>query len=147
MFDFSFGEMLTAGAVALIVLGPERLPKVARTAGEWSGKIRNMAGSIKGELAQQESYGDLLKLKQDVEHAAADIRSSLHDATDGLPAWERLPEQRTPADFGLDDSGQPLAPPPPIPRLYGTSLHKQAMLRKRDLRPRYRPKPRLRSRK
>ena len=40
MFDFSFTEMLLSGVVALVVLGPERLPKVARKAGEWVGKIQ-----------------------------------------------------------------------------------------------------------
>ena len=40
MFDFGFSEMLVIGVIALVVLGPERLPVVARTAGEWVGKAQ-----------------------------------------------------------------------------------------------------------
>ncbi len=47
MFDFSFGELAVIGAVALVVLGPERLPKVARTVGEWAGKAQRYVSQVK----------------------------------------------------------------------------------------------------
>lgn len=181
MFDFSLAELVLAAVVALIVLGPERLPKVARTAGRWVAKIQNMAASVKTELAQQAEYVELVKVKQEFQQAAEEVRTEIHEAgsrlredadairseidsidaasfasktgsaaalsetADELPAWERLPEQRTPADFGLDDNGVPL--PPLLSGLQSKSLRKQAMARKRDLRPRHRPAPRLRSRR
>ncbi|RRD88866.1 Sec-independent protein translocase protein TatB [Conchiformibius steedae] len=137
MFELSFSEMLVAGAVALVVLGPERLPQAARTAGQWVGKIRRMAGNVKGELMRQGEYAELAQIKTEFEDAAADIRDSLHDT---LPAWERLPEPRTPADFGLDEHGVPNR----ITGLQVKSVYKQSLARKRDLR---RRPPRLRIRR
>ena len=78
---------------------------------------------------------------------------------DTRPAWERLPEQKTPADFGMetDETGAPVfrqpesavyMPQPPAAALQGKSLRKQAMARKRETRPRRRPPvPKLRSRR
>ncbi len=60
MFDFSFGEMLIVALVALIVLGPERLPKAARMAGLWVRKARGHWYSMKSEL-EQELAGEELK--------------------------------------------------------------------------------------
>nr|WP_244773701.1 Sec-independent protein translocase protein TatB [Alysiella crassa]UOP08186.1 Sec-independent protein translocase protein TatB [Alysiella crassa] len=171
MFDFSFTEMLLAGVVALIVLGAERLPKVARFIGEWVGKIQRMAAGVKSELAAQADYAELAKIKQNVEDTAQEIRKDLRDFEQkiqnetkelaekaNVPAWERLPEQKTPADFGVmvDENGQPiysgslndeLSDFTPVTGLHVKSLKKQAMLRKRDMRPRFRPQPKLRSRK
>lgn len=169
MFDFSFTEMTLAGVVALIVLGPERLPKVARFAGEWVGKIQRMATNVKNELAIQADYAELSKIKHDVENTAHSIRQDLHqvgqqinhEATEleeKIQPWERLPEPKTPADFGVDEHGHSIYSPVPEamnwhntpPVLTGLnvkSLKKQAMSRKRDLRPRFRVKPKLRVRK
>lgn len=169
MFDFSFSEMALVGVVALVVLGPERLPKVARFVGEWVGKIQRMAANVKNELAAQTDYAELAKIKQDVENTAHDIRQDLRqvgqqfrnevvELKQEIPAWDRLPEPKTPADFGVDENGQPIYSPTPEnmdwhdvpPVLVGLnvkSLKKQAMLRKRDLRPRFRAKPKLRVRK
>ena len=174
MFDFSFTEMLLSGVVALVVLGPERLPKVARKAGEWVGKIQRLAAGVKQELAANGEYAELSKVKQDFTSTVADLKQELHDfgkqveqetqtiaqhtqeiATqvqqDTRPAWERLPEQKTPADFGITDPAAPAfdytPQPQPIAALNAKSLRKQAMARKRDMRPRHRTTPKLRSRR
>ncbi len=154
MFDFSFNEMLVAGAVALVVLGPERLPKVARTAGRWAGKIRSLAAGMKEELMRQVEASELSAVKDELQQAAGELQGSLNEAAadigrdaDGLSAWERLPPLKTPADFGIEEDGYAYGTPPAQAGFYTQSLRKQAMARKRDLRPRYRPKPRLRSRR
>ena len=89
-------------------------------------------------------------MKDELQQAAGQLQGSLNEAAadigrdaDGLSAWERLPPLKTPADFGIDE----YIPPPSQAGFYTKSLRKQAMARKRDLRPRYRPKPRLRSRR
>ena len=79
MFDFSFTEMLLSGVVALVVLGPERLPKVARKAGEWVGKIQRLAAGVKQELAANGEYAELSKVKQDFTSTVADLKQELHD--------------------------------------------------------------------
>lgn len=125
MFDFGFSELLLIGVIALVVLGPERLPKAARMAGQLVGRVQRMVGSVKQELSSQLEMDELRRAKDEFEATAHSVRdeiagigaqaqSDLHDISDGLspdkrPAWERLPEQRTPADFGVDEQGKPLA--------------------------------------
>ena len=53
MFDFGFAEMLVIGVVALLVIGPEQLPQVARKAGVWIGRLRRMAGDVQREVDRQ----------------------------------------------------------------------------------------------
>ena len=53
MFDFGFSEMLVIGVIALVVLGPERLPVVARTAGEWVGKAQRFVAQVKSDIDRE----------------------------------------------------------------------------------------------
>lgn len=53
MFDIGFSELCMIGLIALLVIGPERLPKVARLAGFWIGKTRNVIASVKAEISQE----------------------------------------------------------------------------------------------
>ncbi|OQX32971.1 MAG: twin arginine-targeting protein translocase TatB, partial [Candidatus Sedimenticola endophacoides] len=53
MFDVGFFELLLLGLVALLVVGPERLPKLAYTAGKWLGKGRSMINSVKLEIDKE----------------------------------------------------------------------------------------------
>ena len=119
MFDFGLGELLLVGVVALIVIGPERLPKAARMAGNMVGKLQRLVSSVKQELNTQIELEELRKAKQEFESAASqfkddlkdiggDTQNDLNEISDGLKPWERLPEQRTPADFGVDEHGNPL---------------------------------------
>ena len=98
MFDFSFTEMLLAGVVALIVLGPERLPKVARFIGEWVGKIQRLATGVKSELTNHAEYTDLLNIKNQVQQTTQEIREDLRDFEEKIQtkteAWKNLPEQK-----------------------------------------------------
>ncbi|AUX61124.1 Sec-independent protein translocase protein TatB [Simonsiella muelleri] len=154
MFDFSFTEMLLAGVVALIVLGPERLPKVARFIGEWVGKIQRLATGVKSELTNHAEYTDLLNIKNQVQQTTQEIREDLRDFEEKIQtkteAWKNLPEQKTPADFGVDEHGFPIFSGSPNTKSQiwqVKSLKKQSMSRKRDMRPRHRTTPKLRMRK
>ncbi|MCK5830306.1 MAG: twin-arginine translocase subunit TatB [Methylococcales bacterium] len=53
MFDIGFWELCLVGLVSLIVIGPEKLPKVARIAGFWVGKAKNMVASVKSEIKEE----------------------------------------------------------------------------------------------
>jgi len=61
MFDFGFSEIVLTSAIALIVLGPEKLPKVARQVGNWMGRARSMARQLTEQLEREVIAEDLLK--------------------------------------------------------------------------------------
>jgi sec-independent protein translocase protein TatB len=68
MFDVGFSELIMVGLVSLLVIGPERLPKVARVAGYWIGKIQQMITNVKVEIGQElhaEEIRQLLKANQE----------------------------------------------------------------------------------
>jgi sec-independent protein translocase protein TatB len=68
MFDVGFSELIMVGLVSLLVIGPERLPKVARVAGYWIGKIQQMIANVKVEISQElhaEEIRQLLKANQE----------------------------------------------------------------------------------
>src|SRR6267154_371678 len=61
MLDFGFSEILLTSAIALVVLGPERLPKVARQVGNWMGRARTMARQLSEQLEREVSAEELMK--------------------------------------------------------------------------------------
>lgn len=77
MFDISFGELLLIGLVALVVLGPERLPVVARTLGALVARAQRFVASVKNDIAQQTDLSGLAALKQDVQHTAEAFKAQL----------------------------------------------------------------------
>lgn len=79
MFDFSFGEMLVVALVALVVLGPERLPKAARFAGLWVRRARAQWHSVKSELENELAGEELRRSLQDGKQAMQETERQLHD--------------------------------------------------------------------
>ena len=84
MFDFSFGELAVIGAVALVVLGPERLPKVARTAGEWAGKAQRYVSQVKNDITREMEVAELKKLQEQAREVARSIETSVQAGVSGL---------------------------------------------------------------
>lgn len=96
MFDIGFSELIMIGLVSLLVIGPERLPKVARIAGFWIGKSRSMLSSIQAEIKQElqeEELRQLLKEQMDLE----EFHLALNEATEATEAVKasltELPEK------------------------------------------------------
>lgn len=73
MFDIGFSELLLFGIIALIVLGPEKLPKAARTAGQWYAKIRRTVSTLQSEI---EAELDLAETRQQMQEEIAKIRQT-----------------------------------------------------------------------
>ena len=84
MFDFSFGELAMISAVALIVLGPERLPKVARTVGEWAGKAQRYVSQVKADINREIELSELKKLQEQARDVARSIETSVQDNISSL---------------------------------------------------------------
>jgi sec-independent protein translocase protein TatB len=83
MFDLGFSEMAVAAVVALVVLGPERLPRVARQAGQWIGKLQRYVADVKSDINRQMDLEDLRKLQTEVTSAAREVETSVRSAVEG----------------------------------------------------------------
>jgi sec-independent protein translocase protein TatB len=70
MFDVGFSELVMVGLVSLLVIGPERLPKVARVAGFWIGKIQQMISNVKMEISQELHAEEIRQLLKENESMA-----------------------------------------------------------------------------
>ena len=77
MFDFGFSEMIIVGVVALVVLGPERLPVVARTAGEWIGKAQSFVAQVKSDIDRETELSELKKIQDEAKALANDVKSTV----------------------------------------------------------------------
>lgn len=77
MFDVSFGEMVVVGVVALVVIGPERLPKVARTVGSFVGKAQRYANQVRNDINAQIELEELRKTQQEIRDAAQQFEQSI----------------------------------------------------------------------
>src|SRR5213080_2589483 len=81
MFDIGFSEIVVIAVVALIVIGPERLPKVARTLGHMFGRLQRYVNEVKADISREMELDELRKLQAQVQSAASDIEQSVTQAT------------------------------------------------------------------
>jgi sec-independent protein translocase protein TatB len=77
MFDIGFSELLVIGVVALIVIGPERLPRVARTIGHLMGRMQRYVADVKADIDREVELEELRKMRDSVQQAATNIESSV----------------------------------------------------------------------
>ena len=73
MFDIGFSELFVIGIVALIVLGPERLPRVARTAGHLLGRLQRYVNDVKSDISREMQLEELRKLQSQVEQQVREV--------------------------------------------------------------------------
>ena len=77
MFDIGFSELLVIGVVALIVIGPERLPRVARTIGHLMGRMQRYVADVKADIDREVELEELRKMRDSVQQAASSIESQV----------------------------------------------------------------------
>ncbi len=92
MFDIGLSELGVIGVVALVVLGPERLPKVARAAGRWVGKLQRYVSDVKADINREAELAELKALQQDMAEVQRTVDESLHqiyspDLDDDKPVY------------------------------------------------------------
>ena len=78
MFDISFSELLIIGVVALLVLGPERLPRVARTVGHLFGRAQRYMNDVKSDIQREIDLEDISDIKKQMEDASSSIKQSVN---------------------------------------------------------------------
>lgn len=79
MFDVGFSELGVIGLVALIVIGPEQLPRVARTAGHLMGRLRRYVSDVKSDISREMELADLQRLHDEVKDSARSMETSLRE--------------------------------------------------------------------
>lgn len=124
MIDFGFDKLALIGAVALIVIGPEKLPKVARTVGHLLGKAQRYVADVKAEVNRSMELEELQKMRRDVEQAAQDVQHSVEQQvretesalqqgwSDLDPAFGDVDGANTVASASATGWSEPLREPP-----------------------------------
>jgi sec-independent protein translocase protein TatB len=102
MLDFGFDKMALIGAVALIVIGPEKLPRVARTVGTLLGKAQRYVADVKAEVNRSIELEELHKMRSQFETAARDVHESVH---------KEFNDTRTAIAGGMSSLGDASDPP------------------------------------
>jgi sec-independent protein translocase protein TatB len=118
MMDFGLDKIALIGAVALVVIGPEKLPRVARTVGALFGKAQRYVSDVKAEVNRSIELEELKKMKTQFEDAARNVEDTVRTEVNSASA--AFDHEWASATAGLDGSGadgsigyEPLASPPP----------------------------------
>ena len=77
MFDIGFTELLVIGVVALIVIGPEKLPRVARTVGHLAGRLQRYVSDVKADINREIELDELRKMRDSMQEAASKFETSV----------------------------------------------------------------------
>jgi sec-independent protein translocase protein TatB len=77
MFDIGFSELLVIGVVALIVIGPEKLPRMARTVGHLAGRLQRYVADVKADINREIELDELRKMRDSMQQAASNFESSV----------------------------------------------------------------------
>ena len=100
MIDLGISKMALIGAVALIVIGPEKLPRVARTMGALLGKAQRYVSDVKAEVNRSMELDELKKMKETVEGAAHEVENSIQSgASDFEKSWEEATNTASSSSF------------------------------------------------
>lgn len=91
MFDIGFSELLVIGIVALVVIGPEKLPKVARTIGHLLGRAQRYVNDVKSDINREIQLDELRKLQSQVTESARSLEESVRKEYDAARSAVELP--------------------------------------------------------
>jgi sec-independent protein translocase protein TatB len=111
MFDISFSELMVIAVVALIVIGPQRLPTVARTLGHLFGRMQRYVNDVKADISREMELEELKKLQSTMEDAARSMRDSVTSTVDSVSKEVSETEGEL---SRIAHSEEPAAAPPPL---------------------------------
>ncbi len=84
MFDISFSELMIIAVVALLVVGPDKLPQVARTVGAFVGRLQRYVAQVKEEVNREVRFEELQNLQQEIKQGASQAKASIMDGADDM---------------------------------------------------------------
>jgi sec-independent protein translocase protein TatB len=105
VIDLGISKIALIGAVALIVIGPEKLPRVARTIGTLLGKAQRYISDVKAEVSKSIELDELKKMKDTMQEAASDVENTIHT---GVTDFEKDWKEAT-SEAGMSSSDAPLS--------------------------------------
>jgi sec-independent protein translocase protein TatB len=115
VFDIGFSEIVVIAVVALIVIGPEKLPKTARTLGHLFGRLQRYVADVKADISREMELDELRKLQQQVQTAARDIEHSVSTAVQEVETGVKGVESELNAAAAGTPETAPAATPLPPP--------------------------------
>ncbi len=111
MFDIGFSELMVIAVVALIVIGPEKLPKVARTVGHLFGRMQRYVNDVKSDISREMALDDLRKLQSSMQDTVQSIEQSV--TTEVQSAETEMNKITADAPATTADAAPPAAPEVP----------------------------------
>jgi sec-independent protein translocase protein TatB len=116
MFDIGFSELLLIAVVALVVIGPEKLPRVARTVGHLLGRMQRYVNDVKADINREMALDDLRKLQASMQDTMQSVEQSVNEEM--RSAEEQLNRITTEAEAAVNGTGSASAAdsaPPAVP--------------------------------
>jgi len=123
MFDIGFSELMVIAVVALIVIGPERLPKVARTLGHLFGRMQRYVNDVKADISREMELDELKKLQSTMQEAARSFETSVTSGVNSAEAEiQKIAQEANPTALPPDHAAPApveaaAAPADPTPQL------------------------------
>lgn len=93
MFDVAFSELVVIAVIALVIIGPEKLPRVARTLGAITGRLQRYVSTIKADVEREMQMEELQKVQQEIRRSASQIQSELNLDAQQPTVHDQKPEQ------------------------------------------------------
>lgn len=113
MFDIGWSEMLIIAAVAVVVIGPKDLPRVMRTVGQWSSRVRGMAREFQNSMDEMARQADIDDMRKQMAAMQTDVNNSVNSALDpGLASGATRPDYLPTPDDLMKDLA--VNGPPPV---------------------------------
>ncbi|MFI4888002.1 MAG: Sec-independent protein translocase protein TatB [Burkholderiales bacterium] len=130
MFDIGFSEIVVIGVVALVVIGPERLPKTARTLGLLYGRLQRYVNDVKADISREMELDELRRLQREMQGAAHEFEQSVKTAANDVATGVRNVERELNAGaVEAHDARAPDATPAtPLPPAADATPPRQAPL-------------------
>ncbi|MDB5903097.1 MAG: twin arginine-targeting protein translocase TatB [Betaproteobacteria bacterium] len=127
MFDIGFSELMVIGVVALIVIGPERLPKVARTLGHLFGRMQRYVNDVKADISREMQLDELRKLQSSMQEAARSFETTVTQEANATESeLRKIAQEANPTALPTPASAPALADAASAPSVPSTDVPAQA---------------------
>lgn len=120
MFDIAFSELIVIGLIALVVLGPKRLPELARTAGRWTARMRRFVDDVKRDVSLEMHKDELAELRQVKDQLTETKQLFENSAGSVFTALGEIRPPETAADYQVKALPEPVPLPAPKKRTPAT---------------------------